>query len=99
MRRLFVAILLTVCVGAPMLEMFDHWDHTLQDGNDTETNLVVVVLCVGIGLVAAGAVLRRVRPLLTFSSVHRAVSVLISRTEMSLTLPIPSISPPVSLRV
>ncbi len=75
MRLLFVAILLTVCVGAPILEIFDRWDHTFQDGNDTETNLVVVVLCVGIGLVAAGAVLRRVRPLLTLSSVHRAVSV------------------------
>jgi hypothetical protein len=33
--------------------MFDHWDHTVQDGNDTETNVVVVALCVGVALVAA----------------------------------------------
>jgi hypothetical protein len=27
--------------------MFDHWDHTLQTGNDTEYALVVLALCVG----------------------------------------------------
>jgi hypothetical protein len=27
--------------------MFDHWDHTLQTGNDTEYALVVLGLCVG----------------------------------------------------
>lgn len=60
--RLFAALLLTVCVGAPVLEMFDRWDHTLQNGNDTESNLVAVVLCVGAGLIAATALLRRIRP-------------------------------------
>jgi hypothetical protein len=47
------------------MEMFDRWDHTLQDGNDTESNLVVVALCVGVGLIAATALLRRIRPSLT----------------------------------
>ena len=61
-RPLFAALLLAVCVGAPVMEMFDRWDHTLQDGNDTESNLVVVVLCVGVGRIAATALLRRVRP-------------------------------------
>jgi hypothetical protein len=99
MRCLFVAMLLTVCVGAPIVEMFDRWDHTLQDGNDTESNLVVVVLCVGIGLLTAGVVLRRVRPLLTFSSVHRAASLLIQHAKIALILPIPYTSLPVPLRV
>ena len=41
---MFGAILLAVCVYAPIAEMFDHWDHTAQDGNDTEANLVVVAV-------------------------------------------------------
>jgi len=44
------------------MEMFDHWDQTAQDGNDTETNLVVVALCVGIGFVASAAVTKSIRP-------------------------------------
>jgi len=27
--------------------MFDHWDHTLQTGQDTEYTFVVLALCVG----------------------------------------------------
>ena len=28
--------------------MFDHWDHTIQTGNDTEYALVVLALCIGV---------------------------------------------------
>lgn len=31
-------MILAICVGGPVLEMFDQWDRTLQDGNDTLTN-------------------------------------------------------------
>ncbi len=31
-----------------MLEIFDHWDNTLQTGNDTEYTFVVLALCVGV---------------------------------------------------
>ena len=61
-RRLLAVLLFTICVGAPALEMFDRWDHTLQNGNDTETNLVISALCVASGFLAATALLRRVRP-------------------------------------
>jgi hypothetical protein len=27
--------------------MFDHWDHELQTGNDTEYALVLLALCIG----------------------------------------------------
>lgn len=74
MRRVFVAALLAVCLGAPIAEMFDRWDHTLQDGNDAEANLVVVVICVGIGFVAATAGLRNLRPSLTGTFRPRASS-------------------------
>ena len=40
--------------------MFDHWDHTLQTGNDTEYSLVVLALCL-----AAAYSLTRVVPTLS----------------------------------
>jgi len=49
LRPFATGVILAICIGAPTLEMFDQWDHTLQDGNDTEINLVVVALCVGVG--------------------------------------------------
>ena len=33
--------------------MFDHWDHTIQTGNDTEYALVLLALCIGFGYSAA----------------------------------------------
>jgi hypothetical protein len=45
--RTVVALLLVVCIICPIVEMFDHWDHTLQTGNDTEYTLVALALCVG----------------------------------------------------
>ncbi len=47
--------LLAACLAAPVADLLDRWD----GGNDVEGGLVVVVLCVGFGLlarVAAGAV-------------------------------------------
>jgi len=36
------------CVVCPVLEIFNHWDNTLQTGNDTEYTFVVLALCVGV---------------------------------------------------
>jgi hypothetical protein len=100
-RPLFAALLLAVCVGAPVLEMFDRWDHTLQDGNDTESNLVVVALCVGVGLIAATALLRRVRPSWTGGFILRSLaSPPISYSERRSLLPgFVVSSPPPTLRI
>ncbi len=43
-----IAIVLLTCLACPLVEMFDHWDHTLQTGNDTEYALVALALCVGV---------------------------------------------------
>ena len=43
-----IAIVLLTCLACPLVEMFDHWDHTLQTGNDTEYTLVILALCVGV---------------------------------------------------
>src|SRR6266436_4124356 len=40
--------ILVVCLICPLVELFDHWDHTLQTGNDTEYTLVILALCVGV---------------------------------------------------
>ena len=44
----FVAVfVLAICFVCPLVEIFDHWDHTIQTGNDSEYALVVLALCVG----------------------------------------------------
>jgi len=57
-----VAIIL-VCLGGPLVETFDTWDHTAQDGNDTEANFIIAALCVGLGFTLAGANVLRIRAL------------------------------------
>jgi hypothetical protein len=46
--RITVTLVLLICLGCPLLEAFDSWDHTLQTGSDTEYGLVVLALCVGV---------------------------------------------------
>ena len=47
-RRVLTAAIIAIFLGAPIVEMFDGWDQTLKDGNDTEANVVVAALCVGV---------------------------------------------------
>ncbi|HLJ23037.1 MAG TPA: hypothetical protein VKT71_02945 [Candidatus Acidoferrales bacterium] len=45
---IFVAtVVLAICFGGQLAEMFDQWDHTVQTGDDTEYTFVVLALCVG----------------------------------------------------
>ena len=99
LRRLFGAILLSVCIGAPIAEMFDQWDRTAQDGNDTESNLVIVAVCIGIGFVAAAAMLRRVCPLTTGFLIARPQVSFPPLRELCFILPTPNGSPPLALRI
>ena len=74
-RRYAIAIVLAIAIGAPILEMFDQWDPTIQDGGgDTETNAVLVVLCVGFAFVTTNIMFRRV-PALQSSVVSNALAV------------------------
>src|SRR6267154_3850260 len=43
-----VTLVLAICLVSPLVEVFDHWDHTIQTGNDTEYALVALALCVGV---------------------------------------------------
>src|SRR5260370_41793853 len=98
-RRFAGGMILAICIGAPVLEMLDQWDRTLQDGNDTEINLVVVALCVGVAFAAAGAIMACVR---SSARAHRGF-VLIPESFITCLLtfapPIPNSSPPTALRI
>ena len=99
-RRLATAVIVAICLGGPIVEMFDRWDHTLQDGNDTEANVVVVAMCVGVALaVATTIIVARLRALSSgscFGLVPCPSSIL---SPNRITTPTPAISPPTPLRV
>jgi len=80
--------------------MFDRWDHTLQDDNDTESNLVVASLCVGFAF-AAGTIVAVDRiQAMSSASVVRVVLPHIDAGEAAPILsPAPAISPPTILRL
>ena len=79
--------------------MFDRWDSELQDGNDTEINLVVAAVCVGVAFCAAAAVVAAVRALARRTGLF--VVTLDSTFAALLTLhtPIRNSRPPTPLRV
>jgi hypothetical protein len=100
--QITAAIVLITCLVCPLVEMFDHWDHTLQTGNDTEYALVVLALCVGVAYRLARIVSRF---LLLESAAH-----CISKSDAHQSLPpggrgaffdipIPLTSQPLSLRI
>ncbi len=100
LRRFAVAAILAICFGGPIVEMFDQWDHTFQDGNDTEANVVIAALCVGLALtIGTIVVVARIRALASNSRPHAAAPRFISFPAISLAAPIPTTSPPTPLRV
>lgn len=106
MRRnwacVIVAIVLLTCVVCPVLELFDHWDHTVQTGNDSEYTFVVVGLCVGLAYAFA-------RIVVGFTLLESATSLVSNlRTPKSLSsgprgsfffIPIPLSPPILALRI
>ena len=80
--RISVLAIVTICVWAHVSELFDHWDDTLQTGNDIEFNLIVVALCVGTAIAAAGivcTVLRRLRARMSGFVLHHSIGYLASQ--------------------
>lgn len=71
MRRAFtyalIWLVLAACFICPVMQWFDHWDHELKTGQDTETTFVILALCVGATIAFAQAVvyIYRVLPLRT----------------------------------
>jgi hypothetical protein len=99
-RRLFIAAIVAIALGGPILEMFDRWDQTLKDGNDTETNVVVAALCVGVAFAVGTIVIAsRIRSL-SSTSAGRVLTTRVVVDDVALRLaPAPTSSPPTVLRV
>lgn len=99
-RRLFIAAIIAVSLGAPVAEMFDHWDQTLKDGNDTEINVVVAALCVGVAFAIGTTVIAgRIRAL-SFALAGRDIATRVAIPDIGPAFgPVPTVSPPAILRL
>ena len=99
-RRLAIAVILAVSLGAPIAELFDSWDQTLQTGSDTEANAAVVALCVGIAFaIGTIVVVSRIRAVASASATRVVLSLAARREIAALLAPAPTASPPALLRV
>lgn len=54
--RVMILVVLAACFVCPVMQMFDHWDHELKTGHDTESTLVILALCVGATIAVAQGV-------------------------------------------
>ena len=100
-RRFAIAVIVAICLGSPILELFDQWDPAMPAGNDTEADAAIVALCVGIGFACAGAASLRIRAIANVS--ERIPSVAQSCVPIGVPYRIaasnPGHSPPLSLRI
>ena len=77
--QIVATLILVLSLWGHISEIFDHWDNTLQTGNDIEYSTVIVVLVAGAAIAVACAAARVARnsalascPLPVFSSHTRA---------------------------
>ena len=57
LTSVMIWLVLATCLVCPVMQMFDHWDHELQTGQDTESAFMVLALCIGATFVLTRAVL------------------------------------------
>lgn len=99
-RRLTIAAILAISLGAPVAELFDRWDQPLTTGSDSEANVAVVVLCVGaVFAVGSVVVVSRIRAVASNFVKRLAPSLPATAARAFLLRPAPTVSPPVVLRV
>ena len=99
-RRLFIAAIIAIALGAPIVELFDSWDQSLQSGSDTEANVAVVVLCVGVAFAIGTIVIAsRIRALSSTAAGRVIATHVIVSDVASVLAPVPTVSPPAVLRV
>ncbi len=59
--QVVVLAVVMVCLWAHVSQVFDTWDHTLDTGNDIESSLAIVALCVGVCVVFVSILFRLFR--------------------------------------
>lgn len=97
-REIFVALILATSLGGPVLEIFDRWDDTARTGSDTETELAVIALCVGVAFAAVRILVTPVaKAALIEPECRRPIAGRLDRFVRP--SPIPAASPPAPLRV
>jgi hypothetical protein len=70
--RVAVVVLVLICLGAQVAEIFDSWDDTLSTGNETEYAVVMVALLIGsamLGVRIATAIFEKLAGLTGFSPI------------------------------
>lgn len=97
-RRFVIVSIVIACLAGPVAEMFDQWDHTYQSGNDTEANVVVAALCVGVAFAVAGTVTAKIRALSWQVNRRLTTFIALIAAPLAVTRPIPATSPPTQLR-
>jgi hypothetical protein len=99
-RRLFIVAIIAISLGGPLAEIFDRWDQTMKDGNDTEVNVVVAALCIGVAFaIGTVVVASRIRALSCTSAGRVILTQVAVHDLVSLLAPVPTSSPPTVLRV
>jgi hypothetical protein len=99
-RRLIITAIIAICLGGPIVELFDQWDHTLQDSNDAEADVVVAALCVGLAFAVGTIVVsNRIRGLSSMFAGRVIASRFVVHEIVSAVAPLPATSPPTVLRV
>ncbi len=101
MRRWAIAVVLAICVGGPILELFDHWDATYAgESGDTEGIVALVALCVGTALaVATTTVIASIRGASTNRNGRATALRPVPLRPSPPGPPIPTVSPPTPLRI
>ena len=87
-RRWLVAAILAVCLGGPIAESFDWWDQSQPAGDDTETNLVVVALSVGLAVSVAAIIVQWFQSFVAGLSSQRLVTARIACERRSVRTPL-----------
>jgi len=95
MRRFIGTLIVAICVTVPIVESFDTWDNTLQNGDDTEANVVVVALCLGFALSAVSRfVIGERRTIATAEDLFIGPSSEVRFRSANPARPVPTSSPP-----
>jgi hypothetical protein len=59
--RWALVTVLAAMSGGQVTELFDHWDHTSQTGQDVDYTVALIATCIGFAVVAARNVASRLR--------------------------------------
>ena len=98
-RRLAIAFVLAICLGAPTVELFDTWDAPSARGSDTELSALIVALCVGAAFAARLLVAKLCRPQMSNRTRLDVASARVGLVSYLGAVPVPCIRPPTLLRI